>query len=288
MLDQRVTGQRPDHIDARAGRLEGRREPGKGLAILAGEDDAAAFDKCARRGRTHARDHPVAADRLLPVARVEQQLTGAHLGRRGPSADGQPAGGRRLVEQFDIGRLGAREIGRAVEDGDDIALRRIGGEAERILDSRIARADHGDMLVDIFAGVVELILDMRRVGAGAGHQVRVALRADRQHHRLRRDRAVILERQGKVALVAGDCGHLAAVPHVDARGAFTPRTEDHLALAGGERHVGTQHQLAGRRHDMLALLVFVDRVGEVIGLFEQHMAKPERGSARGGAQPGRA
>ena len=57
---------------------------------------------------------------------------------------------------------------------------RIGGEAERILDAGVARADHGDMLVDIFAGIVELVLDVRQVGAVAAHQVGIALGADRR------------------------------------------------------------------------------------------------------------
>ena len=61
-----------------------------------------------------------------------------------------------------------------------LRLRRIGGEAERILDPGVARADHDDMLVDIFAGIVELILDVRQVAARAAHQVGIALRADRR------------------------------------------------------------------------------------------------------------
>ena len=35
--------------------------------------------------------------------------------------------------------------------------------------------------------------------------------------------------------------------------------------------IGPQDQLAGRRHDMLALLILIYCVGKVIGLFKQHM-----------------
>jgi hypothetical protein len=54
----------------------------------------------------------------------------------------------------------------------------VGGEAERILDAGVAGADHDDMLVDIFAGIVELILDDRTLADRAADQVRIALGAD--------------------------------------------------------------------------------------------------------------
>ena len=64
----------------------------------------------------------------------EDERAGADLGGRGlePKRDAPALG--RLVEQFDVGALGAREIARAIEDRDDIALRGIGSEAERVLD----------------------------------------------------------------------------------------------------------------------------------------------------------
>src|SRR3546814_14978568 len=40
-------------------------------------------------------------------------------------------------------------------------------------------------------------------------------------------------------------------------------------------------------YDALPLLIFEDGVGQVIGLFEQHMAEPKLRGARGGAEPGR-
>ena len=58
---------------------------------------------------------------------------------------------RRGDQRADIGCLGAGELGVAVDDGDDIALCQIGGEAEGILDAGVAGADHQNVLVDIFA-----------------------------------------------------------------------------------------------------------------------------------------
>ena len=68
---------------------------------------------------------------------------------------------------------------------------------------------------------------------------------------------------------------------------LVPGAEHLLALAGLEIEVRAQHELARRRHDVLALLIFVDRVGEVVGLLEQDVAEAELGGARGGAEPGR-
>src|SRR3546814_10922079 len=60
-----------------------------------------------------------------------------------------------------------------------------------------------------------------------------------------------------------------------------------LARRLAEAAVGTQVEPLGRREDALPLLIFEDGVGQVIGLFEQHMAEPKLRGARGGAEPGR-
>ena len=60
-----------------------------------------------------------------------------------------------------------------------------------------------------------------------------------------------------------------------------------LALAGIEVEIRTQHQRRGRRHDVLALLVLVDRVREVIGLLDQDVRQAQLRRARGGAEAGR-
>ena len=88
------------------------------------------------------------------------------------------------ISALTLASLARGEIGGAVDDGDDVALLGIGGQAERILDAGVAAADDEDMLVDIFAGIVELILDVRQLGAVAAHQVGIALGADGQDHGL--------------------------------------------------------------------------------------------------------
>ena len=81
MLDQRIAGQRADHVDAGHGRLELGRELRIGVAVVAGELDAAFLDELARRRRAHAGDDAVAPDLLLAVAGVEIEPAG-----RRPSA----------------------------------------------------------------------------------------------------------------------------------------------------------------------------------------------------------
>src|SRR3546814_2034943 len=76
MLDQRISRQRADDVDALAGRLEAGRQAGKRATIFAGEFDPDGFDETARWLRSGARDDPVAADRLLPVPGVEYQFAG--------------------------------------------------------------------------------------------------------------------------------------------------------------------------------------------------------------------
>ena len=62
-------------------------------------------------------------------------------------------------------------------------------------------------------------------------------------------------------------------------GQAAPGVEHRLALAGLETHVRAQHQLCRCRHDMLALLIFVDRVREMVLFFEQDVAEAELGGA---------
>ena len=285
MLDQRIAGERADDIDALLGALERRRQFGIGLAILAGKFNPAFLDKFARRRAAHARDDPVAFYCFLPIAGFQNQLAILDLGRRGLVADHHLALLTRFHQQLHIGFLGPGKFRRAVENGDDIILRRIGSQAERILDARVARADHRDMLVIIFAGIVELILDQLVVAAGAAHQVRIALRTDRHHDRFGLHRLAILQGDGEIAFVTLDLHRLGIVHHVDAmaRGLRVPGFENRLALAGVEIHVRAQHQLARRGHDMLALLIFVDGVGKMVGFLEQHMLELQLRCAPGGA-----
>ncbi len=98
----------------------------------------------------------------------------------GFAKNGHPSLGLGGEQRLDVGVLGGGEFGRAVDQGDGVALLRIGGETERILDPGVAGADHDDGLVDIFAGIVELVLDLRAVLDRAAHEVRIALGADGQ------------------------------------------------------------------------------------------------------------
>src|SRR3546814_9606294 len=81
----------------------------------------------------------------------------------------------------------------------------------------------------------------------------------------------------KGALRAGDLDHLGIIddPDLVGRAVRVPVGEDGLARRLAEAAVGTQVEPLGRREDALPLLIFEDGVGQVIGLFEQHMAEPK-------------
>ena len=273
VLDQRISRERADDINAFLGALEGWRQFGIGLAVLAGEFDPAILDKFAWRRAAHAGDDPVAFDRLLPVAGFQHQLAIPHLGRGGFVADYHLALLARFHQQLDIGFLRPGKFGRAVQNGDDIILRRIGGQAQRILDTGIARADHRDMLVIIFAGIVELILHQLVVAAGTAHQIGIALGTDRHDDGFGLHHITAFQGDLEIAFFALDLHRLGIISDIHAMGGglFVPCAQNRFALARIKVHVGTQHQLARRRHDMLAFLIFVDGVGQMVGFFEQNM-----------------
>ena len=96
-------------------------------------------------------------------------------------------------------------------------------------------------------------------------------------------------------LVARDLADLRAVADVHAAllQALAPRAEHLLAAAGAELEVAAQIQEAWLRHDVLTLLVALDRLGVGVETFEQHVAgRAALGTtvalrrASGSAQPG--
>ena len=89
----------------------------------------------------------------------------------------------RLQDRGFVALLGAREFVLAVDD-DDVVLFR---ERDRVLDRRVARADHGDHFAFVFVRIVELVLHERQVFAGTAELADVALQADAHHHEFRFD-----------------------------------------------------------------------------------------------------
>ena len=164
-------------------------------------------------------------------------------------------------------------------------------EAQGVLDPSVAAADDEDVLVDVLGRIVELVLDVRQVGAVAAHEVGIALGADGQDdHVSARDRFAVGEGDREVALAPV----IALGLGVEADVGAAPRRRRRSRLPGPpracrrrSRRSGAQHQLGGRRHHVLAALVAEDGVGEVVGLFEQEMAEPDVGSVRGSAPEAR-
>src|SRR5439155_26927537 len=64
MLDQRIAGQRADHVEAGDVGLEARAELRERLVVATRELDPAGLDEGARRHRTHPRNDAVATYRL--------------------------------------------------------------------------------------------------------------------------------------------------------------------------------------------------------------------------------
>ena len=198
------------------------------------------------------------------------------------------AGFLRRQQGLGVGFLGACEVGAPVDEGDCIALGPVGDEAQRVLDARIAAADDADVLVDIFGGVVELVLDVAEPAALAGHQVRVALGADGQDDRLGADHGTVGQGDAEIALGARDGFHLCVVADVDPvlRRFTRPGVEDGLAFAGLETDIGAHDQLAGRGHDVLAALVAENGVRQVVRLLEQDVGHAAGSRVRGRTQTG--
>ncbi len=131
--------------------------------------------------------------------------------------------------------LARAKILRAIEDGDSI-FERFLGDAERIFDPRVARPDDGDMLVLEIFGIIDLIDDVRHVGALAAHPVRIALRANGEDDVFCRVDVALggLDRKG--AFLAGHFRDLGVIRHVDfiVRGVLVPVAEDIFARAFGK------------------------------------------------------
>ena len=145
-------------------------------------------------------------------------------------------------------------------------------------------------------GIVQLVLDALVVFAGRAELAGIAFQADGEHHVRGLHGLAVGELQVEGMLVAGDLADLGAVADVDAAllHALAPAGQDLLAAAGAELEVAAQIQEARLRHDVLTLLVALDRLGVGVKSFQQHVAGRAAlgdaiaiGRASGSAQPGR-
>ena len=286
VLDQRIAGERADHVQPRDVGLVGDADLGVERAA-AREGDAAGFEEAARRVGAEPGDDPVAAPRARALGRAQMDRARFDPLRRGVVDALDPAALDRLLDRVQVAGLGAGELGPPVDDDDPVLL----GERERVLDRGVAGADDHDRLARVLVRVVELVLHQRQLGAGHVELAQVALDADRQHDVVRLDRAAILERDRERAALALDLRHLGAVAQPDrrCRDRLLPAVEDLLAAAGGERDgaVAVQRQHVRRRHHELAALVLLDGVGEAVLPLEHDVVETARRRAGAGAQAGR-
>ena len=191
----------------------------------------------------------------------------------------------------EVGVLGAAEFLAAVDDPDVVLL----GQRQRVFDRRVAGADDQDRLVAELLGIVQLVLDALQVFARRTELARIAFEADRQHDVRGLHDLAVGELQVEGMLIAADFPDFRAVADVDAAllQSCRPPRQHLLAAARAEFDVAAQIQEAWLRHDVLAFLIALDRLGVDVEAFQQHVAgRAALGAtiavrrASGSAQPG--
>ena len=125
----------------------------------------------------------------------------------------------RREHQREVALLAARELLVAVDQDHAVLL----GERQRVLDRRVAGADHDDRLVLVLVGIVELVLDDARSSPGHAELAQVALQADGEDHVLGRDACRRGQRELERALRAADAVTPGAVADVDLVAGRAPR-----------------------------------------------------------------
>src|SRR6185295_7426966 len=150
----------------------------------------------------------------------------------------------------------------------------------------VARADDRDLPGLELVRIDQPGREVRQVLARRAEPPRVALRADREDDRLGHQ---VFERglQDEVVVPPFEAEQLAAIAdfQTQLRHRPLPGVEDRLARAGREGQVAPQRHEPRLGHDVLALLVAVDRVGEVLRPLEHHVGKPGRLRASRRGQP---
>jgi hypothetical protein len=219
LLDERVAGERADHVHAGDVALVVARQLRYGVGALVRKPDADRLDELARRDRAEARDDAAALRRLLAGGGLQdnrQRAVGAlddaldtcfvvAVEAAALIGDGRDHG-------VEVGVLGAAEFLAAVDDPDVVLL----GQRQRVLDRRVAGADHQDRLVAEFPGIVQLVLHALQIFARRSELARIALEADRQHDVRGLHGLAVGELQVEGMLVAGDFADFRAVADVDA------------------------------------------------------------------------
>ena len=127
------------------------------------------------------------------------------------------------------------------------------------------------MFIDIGCGVIQLILHMPAIPAGAAHAVGIALCANCQNDVRRAPSAAIRRSDGKITLCSRNAGNLGIMRDVERAGLFVPPAKDRFALTRLKINIRSQLKLHRRRHDMFALLIFIDGIRQMIRLFDQQI-----------------
>ena len=184
-----------------------------------GKLDAKGLDQLARRDRAKACDHAVAADMLGPAGglggearRAAAGLDHFHAARRRAVAAFELAVLDRGEDQRQVAVLAAREFLVAVDHDHAVLL----CQRDGVFDRRIAGADNDDGFVLVGLRIVELVLHDGKILARRPELAQVALQADREHDRFRRNTLAVGGLDLNAALLTLDRLYAGAKAEVDA------------------------------------------------------------------------
>ncbi len=180
LLDQRVTGEGPDHVQARHVALVGVAQLRHRIAIVARQVDAASLQEFTGWGGAKARNNAVRGDRYLALQGVYHQAVVFDAVNVRPVIGGDRAGANRALYAGNVTRFGKGKVSAAIDDADGI----MAGQGQRVFDPRVAGADDDNLFFAIFFRVAQLVLYPVHVCARHGEFVQIALQADRQRDQL--------------------------------------------------------------------------------------------------------
>ena len=180
----------------------------------------------------------------------------------------------------------ARDLRSANDETDAIVIGQRDGNFER----RITGADHEDVLILMLRGIDETSANMRQLFARRAEFARIALCSHRQDHVLRFEHLCGARLDHETIAFAFERLHFGVERDIQLlldRMAL-PRIENRFTRAGLKRQIAARRDEHRLRHHVLARLIVVDRVGEMIGTFEQHVRHRIVVRVRGGGETSRA
>jgi hypothetical protein len=168
-----------------------------------------------------------------------------------------------------VGILRTWETTAAIEHDDAV----VSGQGDCILNRRIAGSDYDNGLTTERIRRFERVLHAGQVAARHVDPAWMSLHAERENDIPAAKRFAGLDVDFKTATRASDCRYFGAVFYIDVgiADALLPGLEDRLPASGRKLHVTAQGQHAGLGHDVLVVLILLNRIGMRAARLEQHV-----------------